>query len=98
MLVRTMLEKKLFDGLAPERLNIVDESHRHHGHAGAHPEGESHFHVEIVSQAFDGKSRLDRQRLVYAILADELRARVHALSLTTLTPAEAAQKEYGSAK
>jgi BolA protein len=92
MLVRTTLEEKLTDGLAPQRLVIVDESHRHLGHAGAHPEGESHFHIEIVSAAFEGKTAVARQRLVYDVLAEELRTRVHALSLTTLTPAEVAKK------
>jgi BolA protein len=89
MLVRNTIEQKLIDGLAPQHLVIVDESHRHLGHAGAHPEGESHFHVEIVSAAFEGKSAVARQRLVYGFLADELKTRVHALSLTTLTPGEA---------
>jgi BolA protein len=92
MLVRSIIEKKLVDGLAPQQLVIVDESHRHQGHAGAHPDGESHFHLEIVSQAFEGKSAVARQRLVYELLADELKTRVHALSLTTRTPDEAAGK------
>lgn len=89
MQVRTLMQQKLTAGLSPERLEIVDESHRHHGHAGANPEGESHFHIEIVSTAFEGKSAVARQRLVYGLLAEELRSRVHALSLNTLTPAEA---------
>ncbi len=65
---------------------IVDESHRHAGHAGARPEGETHFTVTIVSAAFAGLNRVARQRLVYETLADELATRVHALSLTTLAP------------
>jgi BolA protein len=92
MLVRSIIERKLAAGLAPERLDIVDESSRHQGHAGANPEGESHFRVEIVSNAFDGKRAIDRQRLVYDLLAEELRTRVHALSVTALTPAEAAAR------
>jgi BolA protein len=92
MLVREQIERKLVDGLAPTRLEIIDESARHSGHAGAHPEGESHFSVEIVSQAFDGKSMLARQRMVYDLLVQEMRQRVHALSLRTLTPAEESER------
>jgi BolA protein len=82
------LKRVLTQSLSPERLAIVDDSHRHIGHAGARPEGETHFTVEIVSNAFAGKSRVERQRLVYAALADLLRERVHALALKTLTPDE----------
>jgi BolA protein len=73
------------------RLEIVDDSHRHAGHAGARPEGETHFSVTVVSAAFAGLSRVDRQRRVHAALAAELRTRVHALALRTLTPDEAAR-------
>jgi BolA family transcriptional regulator, general stress-responsive regulator len=86
--VARRIEDKLRTGLAPVTLEIVDESHRHAGHAGARPEGETHFRVAIVSAAFSGKRSVDRQRLVYAILADELRDRVHALSLETRAPDE----------
>ncbi len=86
--VADIIRAKLSDGLTPIRLDIVDESHRHAGHAGARPQGESHFQVAVVSAAFAGKSRVARQRLVYALLADELRTDIHALSLTTLTPDE----------
>lgn len=88
MQVRNRIQQKLTAGLAPEHLDIVDESHRHQGHAGAGAEGESHFHIEIVSAAFEGKSAVARQRMVYDLLAEELRTRVHALSLTTRTPSE----------
>jgi BolA protein len=86
--VADMIRAKLSAGLNPTRLDIVDESHRHAGHAGAREEGESHFQVAIVSSAFAGQSRVARQRLVYGILAEELRTDIHALSLTTLTPDE----------
>ncbi len=82
------IRAKLSEGLKPTRLDIVDESHRHAGHAGARPEGESHFQVAIVSAAFAGQSRVARQRLVYGLLAAELKSDIHALSLTTLTPEE----------
>jgi len=86
--VTAAIEKKLTGALAPERLDIVDESHRHAGHAGHHHEGESHFRIEIVSSAFAGKSRVERHRMVNALLAEELAGRVHALSLATLAPGE----------
>jgi BolA family transcriptional regulator, general stress-responsive regulator len=88
MSVAGTMRQKLTDRLAPLRLDIVDESHRHAGHAGARPEGETHFAVTIVSAAFAGLGRVARQRLVYQILADELATRVHALALTTLAPGE----------
>lgn len=82
------IRRKLEDGLSPTRLDIVDDSHKHAGHAGARPEGESHFSVRVVSADFTGKSRVERQRLVYGLLAEEFAGGVHALSLTTLAPAE----------
>jgi BolA protein len=86
--VAAAIEKKLTDAFAPTRLSVIDESHRHAGHAGARPEGETHFRVEIVSAAFAGQSRISRQKAVYAALAEELQTRVHALALTTRTPDE----------
>jgi len=88
MRVRTAIETKLREALAPEALEIVDESHKHKGHAGARPEGESHFHVRIVSPAFAGKKAVERQRMVYAALAEELRTDIHALSMETRAPGE----------
>lgn len=91
MKVADIMRDKLTAAFAPQRLQIVDDSHRHAGHAGARPEGETHFSVEIVSAAFAGRSRVERQRLVYGTLAAELRERVHALALKTLTPDEDAR-------
>jgi len=88
MRVRTAIETKLREALAPEAIEIVDESHKHKGHAGARPEGESHFHVRIVSPAFAGKKAVERQRMVYAALAEELRTDIHALSMETRAPGE----------
>ncbi len=84
------ISAKLSHALAPTRLEIVDDSARHHGHAGAHADGggETHFNVAVESAAFAGKSRVDRQRLVYGILADELKERVHALALKLTAPGE----------
>jgi len=86
--VAETIRNKLTDRFAPARLVILDESHRHAGHAGARPEGETHFAVTIVASAFAGLNRVARQRLVYETLADELATRVHALSLTTLATGE----------
>jgi BolA family transcriptional regulator, general stress-responsive regulator len=88
MSVADTIRQKLTRGFAPTRLDVIDESHRHAGHAGARPEGETHFAVTIVAAAFAGHNRVARQRLVYQTLAEELATRVHALSLTTLTPEE----------
>ena len=88
MTVAETIRDKLTDRFAPTRLVILDESHRHAGHAGTRPEGETHFAVTIVAAAFAGLNRVARQRLVYQTLADELATRVHALSLTTLASDE----------
>ena len=88
MTIAETIRNKLTAAYRPTRLAVVDESHRHVGHAGARPGGETHFRVEIVSGAFSGKSRVARQRAVYQTLADELRGPVHALALSTLTPEE----------
>jgi BolA protein len=88
MSVADTIRQKLTQRFAPTRLEVEDESHRHIGHEGAHPGGETHFAVTIVSAAFTGQSRVARQRLVYQTLAVELAAKVHALSLTTLAPDE----------
>ncbi len=88
MSVAETIRRKLTERFVPPRLDIVDQSDRHAGHAGARPEGETHFAVTIVAAAFAGLDRVARQRLVYATLADELATRVHALSLTTLAPEE----------
>jgi BolA protein len=92
MTMAETLRAKLTTSFAPDALDIEDESARHEGHAGSRPGGETHFNVRIVSKTFEGLSRVERQRRVYAALADELKSRVHALSLTTLTPAEVWQE------
>ena len=91
MQIADRMRQKIEDALAPAQLEIIDDSHRHAGHAGHDGQGESHFRVRIVAEAFAGKSRVERQRLVYDLLAAELKDRVHALSLTTQTPAESAR-------
>ncbi len=90
--VAMAIDGKLRATFAPVRLGIEDESSKHHGHAGWREGGETHFRVEIVSQAFEGKTRVARQRLVYAALKEELDAGLHALAMETLTPAEDAKR------
>jgi BolA protein len=92
MSVVDQIRQKLASTFAPEELVVIDDSARHAGHSGARPGGETHFDVRIVSKSFDGVSRIERQRRVYAALAEEMKAQVHALSLTTLTPAEVWQE------
>jgi len=87
--VTEQLERKLTDAFAPARLQIDDDSARHAGHAGARQGGESHFNVVIESARFEGVSRVQRQRMVYAALAEELAGPVHALSVKALAPGEA---------
>lgn len=86
--VAERIEAKLKAALAPGRLRVIDESARHVGHAGARPGGETHFRVEVETAAFAGLSRLDRQRRVHAILAEELAGGVHALSMALSAPGE----------
>ena len=89
MSVADRISQKLTEHLSPEVVEVVDESHLHAGHAGAREGGESHFRVLIVSAAFEGLSRVARQRLVNDLLRDELAGPVHALAMKTLTPEEA---------
>ena len=86
--MRDRIAGKLTKALAPERLEVIDDSHRHAGHAGARPGGETHFTVDIVSLAFRGKSRLERHRMVNEALASELKDGVHALAIRAAAPEE----------
>ena len=86
--VAETLSRKLTAAFAPVHLQIDDDSARHAGHAGAHAGGESHFNVVIEAAAFAGLSRVQRQRLVYAALAEELAGPVHALSVKATAPGE----------
>jgi BolA protein len=83
------MRRKLAEAFAPTVLEVIDDSARHAGHAGARSGGESHFNLVIVSDAFEGLSRVERQRRVNRVLAEELAGPVHALSVKALTPAEA---------
>jgi BolA protein len=90
MTVREVITAKLGEAFAPASLDVIDESDRHVGHAGYRAGGETHFRIHIVSEAFRGKSRLERHRMIYNTLADELKAGVHALAIEATTPSERA--------
>jgi len=84
-----LITEKLTKAFCPQSLRVVDESHLHEGHAGHRPGGETHFRVYIVSEAFRGKSRIDRHRAINAALAAELAGSVHALAIRAAAPGEA---------
>lgn len=96
MSIQSTIETKLTAAFAPERLSVINESHLHAGHhhaeSGHHAtfdgEGETHFRVRIVADAFSGMNRIDRHRAVNALLADELAAGVHALAIEPAAPGE----------
>jgi BolA family transcriptional regulator, general stress-responsive regulator len=81
MSVAETIRNKLTEALSPDHLEVIDESHLHAGHIGARPEGETHFKVVVTSSSFQGVSRVESQRQIYRILADELAGPVHALSV-----------------
>ncbi len=78
----------LTPALKPTKLEIIDESDRHAGHGGARPGGETHYRINIVSAAFAGKSRVDRHRMVNALLESELASGLHALAIAAAAPGE----------
>ena len=87
-LIAETLRKKIGEALRPTRLDIEDDSARHAGHAGASDIGETHFNILVASEAFAGLGRVQRQRLVYAAVAEELAGPVHALSIKAIAPGE----------
>jgi BolA protein len=87
--IAEVIRRKLAEAFNPQRLEVEDDSARHHGHAGAREGGESHFNVLIESAAFAGTAKVARQRMVYRVLAEELAGPVHALSVRALAPGEA---------
>ena len=88
-----IITEKLTGAFAPLSLRVVDESHQHEGHAGHRPGGQTHFRVYIVSEAFRGKSRIDRHRMINAALAAELQGGVHALAIHANAPGEEAVRQ-----
>ena len=87
--VKHTITNKLREAFTPESLDVIDESHLHEGHAGHRPGGETHFRIYIVSNAFEGKSRIERHRMINATLATELAGPVHALAIKAQAPEEA---------
>lgn len=79
-----IMQSKLTAAFNPRLLEVIDESNQHHGHVGAHPNGESHFRVRISGEDFQGKSRVAQHRMVNAALAEELKMRVHALAIEVI--------------
>lgn len=93
MAVADTIREKLVQAFAPSELVVEDESGKHAGHSGSRPGGETHYAVRVVSESFGGLSRVERQRRVYAALAELMKpGGIHALALTTLTPAEVWQE------
>jgi BolA protein len=88
MATRDLITQKLTEAFAPARLEVIDESHQHVGHAGHRPGGETHYRVYIVSEAFQGKSRLERHRMINETLSSELKGGVHALAIRANAPGE----------
>jgi BolA protein len=88
MNTKDAITNKLREAFTPESLDVTDESHLHEGHAGHRPGGETHFRVYIVSRAFQGKSRIERHRMINATLAGELAGSVHALAIQAQAPGE----------
>ncbi|HXO68204.1 MAG TPA: BolA family protein [Bradyrhizobium sp.] len=87
--VKYAITNKLRETFSPESLDVIDESHLHEGHSGHRPGGETHFRLYIVSGAFEGKSRIERHRMINTTLAAELAGPVHALAITAHAPGEA---------
>ena len=90
MNIKDAITQKLTAAFAPESLDVVDESDQHRGHAGHRPEGETHYRVYIVSEAFKGKSRTERHRMIYASLTAEFERGMHALAIHAKAPGEGA--------
>ena len=86
--VATEMLKRLNSALSPITISLIDDSEKHRGHGGYNPAGESHFSLDIESEAFAGKSRVERQRMVYRALGELMRERVHALQLRARAPGE----------
>ena len=86
--IATEMLRRLNSSLSPTRLDLVDESERHRGHAGHDGRGESHFALTIESPSFAGQTRIQRHRAITTALGDLMEQRVHALSIRALAPGE----------
>jgi BolA protein len=83
-----LITKKLTEAFTPQSLRVLDESHQHAGHSGHRPGGQTHYRIYIVSNAFKGKTRLERHRMINQLLSAELEGGVHALAIHASDPAE----------
>jgi len=83
-----LITKKLSEAFMPVSLKVLDESHQHEGHTGHRPGGQTHYRVYIVSEAFKGKSRLERHRMINQLLSAELEGGIHALAIHAAAPGE----------
>jgi BolA protein len=86
--VATEMLRRLNSALSPTKVDLIDDSEQHRGHGGYNPAGESHFSLKIESAAFEGKSRVERQRMIYGALGDLMDSRVHALSIRASAPGD----------
>jgi BolA protein len=88
MRTANLITKKLTEAFAPQSLKVVDESDQHEGHAGHRPGGQTHYRIYIVSEAFKGKTRLERHRMINQLLSAELTGGIHALAIHAAAPGE----------
>jgi BolA protein len=88
MTLTDFITRRLQDSLQPTHLAVTDESHQHQGHGGWREGGETHFRLDIVSDAFQGKSRVERHRLVNEVLAEAFGRGLHALAIKARAPGE----------
>jgi BolA protein len=86
--VAAEMRRRLESALSPSRIELIDDSELHRGHGGYNPAGESHFTLKIESPAFEGKTRVERQRMIYAALGELMDSRVHALAIRATAPGE----------
>ena len=86
--VATEMLERLNSALSPTRIQLIDDSEKHRGHGGYNPAGESHFSLDVESKAFAGKSRVERQRMIYRALGELMHERVHALSIRASAPGD----------
>ncbi len=88
MTMKELIEARIAEALRPSRLEVLDESHLHAGHAGARPGGETHYRLHVVAEAFAGKSRVERHRLVNGLLTEAFERGLHALAIKARAPGE----------
>lgn len=88
MSMDALIREKLMVALHPTRLDVINESHMHAGHRSSPGTGESHYRILVVSDAFAGKSRVERQRMVNEALKGDVGGRIHALAMATYAPGE----------